>query len=161
MTKLLCVFTMLSPFLNSLPVRVTASLDETIAPATPDEIELAGEVQATLNELQPQNPNRNRTFYCNYVSGMNGEDRGTVTRKGWNIMIRRVTPLVDGWRADVFVLLDLAPIENGSVSITECHRETYRCRNGRVFMERDSTYPWKPPGDRPRSWGMLGNVRHN
>ena len=116
---------------------------------TPGEQALADEVKATLDELQPDNPGREKTFGKLYlVAGDRAIPRRIpLRRERWMFMVLQVTPLPDGWRANVSVNIR-ATNSQGSIMIKERHLETYLCKDGKITLEQESVAPeWHPASD--------------
>lgn len=141
---------------HSQPVSVLLSLDS--VPSEEDE-KLAKQVLKVLEVKQPQNPGRQKTFRTMAFKGLTPQNREShlLKQKGWQLEIKRVEPLPDGWRATVHVYAVITRLNGVFAAAANKHIEVYRFRDGKLTLESDSVDPHpstQEPGYEP-SQGLI------
>jgi len=128
------------PNVPGMPVRATVFLEG--KPAA-DDLKLAESVCHALEELQPQNPGREKTFHWKAVGEPGKVDLRMclIIRQGWILMVRRVERFKGGWRATVRVSLRANNPDGAMLQIKNQHFEVYVCRDGKISLEQEGVDP--------------------
>jgi hypothetical protein len=140
MTKYLILMAPILAFYNTLPVRGFIFLHEGFAPSTAAERELADEVDATLDEFQPQSPGRAHYFdEMKIIPPIDPISRKWLpcTYTSWVLNITEVRPLPNGWWAEVVVGLDVSFSNGNKCGIGTSYREAYSYKNEEAYSYKN------------------------